>query len=101
MKKILIIALLLMPLSAQAKSPENIGRLFADVVACRVAGDFSKREKAAIDLEIIDHYNIAKKDRRWKKRMERGKEKEFRRLHGLGPIEKGIMCGVIEDKWLD
>ena len=100
-KRELLIAVLLIPLSAQAKTPEDVGRLFADVVACHVAGEFNKAEKASIDLKIIDRYNIVKKDRRWKKRMEKGRNREFRRLDNLGPIEKAIMCGVIENRWLD
>ncbi len=101
MKKLLLIGALLAPAYAHAKSPEDIGRLFADVIACHVAGEFTKAEKASIDLKIISHYDIPGKDRRWKQRMEKGRNTEFRRLENLGPIEKGIMCGVIENKWLD
>ena len=65
-----------------------------------VDGEFNKVEKAAIDLKIIDHYEVATQSKKWKKRMKKGRNKEFRRLDGIGDIEKGIMCGVIEKKWL-
>lgn len=101
MKKLLLVGVLFAPTPVLAKSPEDVGRIFADVVACHVSGKFNKIEKAVIDLKVIDRYDVAEQSKKWRKRMERGRKKEFRRLDDIGLIEKGIMCGVLEKKWLD
>ncbi|QFT13541.1 hypothetical protein [Vibrio sp. THAF190c] len=100
MKKLILIAALLTPLSANAKSPKEVGRLFADVVACTISGEYTKGQKAEIDIAIIQEYNIVQKGEWWKGQMEKGKHKEFARLEGLGEFEKKLMCAVIKGEWL-
>ena len=100
MKKLILIAALLTPLSASAKSPKEVGRLFADVVACTLSGEYTEGQKVAIDLAIIEKYKVVHKGEWWKGQMEKGKHKEFARLEGLGEFEKKLMCGIIKDEWL-
>ncbi len=100
MKKLVLAVALLATFPAAAKSPEDIGRTFADLTACHIAGDITRAQKTIMNLKMIDRYNIVEKGTFWKKRMEAGQLKEFDRLNGIKPLEKALMCGILKDRWL-
>lgn len=95
-----MILLLLVAIPVHAKPPEKIGKIFAQSVACHVAGNIEKSEKVAIDIRVIERYKVASQNNWWKSRMKAGKKKEFRRLNDTNKLELGIMCGILKDRWI-
>lgn len=84
---------------AFAKSPKDVGKIFAQITACHLAGELSKGEKVKADFAVIDRYKVASKGDWWKKQMNKGQLKELQRLEDTNKLELAIMCGIIEDKW--
>ncbi|MEZ8105891.1 hypothetical protein [Vibrio cortegadensis] len=101
MKKIVVtLALLAVSMNANAGKPEKAGKTFAQITACHLAGKINKSEKAEADFAVIGKYKVATRGEWWKKQMKKTQMKEFKRLDDTNKLELGIMCGIIEDKYL-
>lgn len=99
MKKILLLTLLFMSQLVLARTPESIGRLFANVVVCHQVESFNDLQKSTIEANIYNYYHVAAKGAGWQNLLQRGKKKELARLHGLGVLERAMMCSSIAKKW--
>lgn len=86
---------------AEAKGkPAKAGKTLAQITACNIAGKLTGSQKDRANIAVIKKHKIAEKSEIWKAIMNNAKKEEFRRLDDTNPLELGIMCGIIMDKYL-
>ncbi|PMH39291.1 hypothetical protein BCU70_12960 [Vibrio sp. 10N.286.49.C2] len=86
--------------SAKDRKAEEVGKEFAQVTACHLAGKYNTGTKNILNLRIIDDNNVDKKGGWWKVGMKAGQNKEFKRLDNTNDLELAIMCGILKDRYL-
>lgn len=101
----LVIPCLAVALSApvQAKSPEQLGKIFAQAELCDIHGNITSGEKAAIHMAAGLRYNIDDRSDWFKQRITKKKLKAMGEIGPKwedNPIGRGIACGVLKDRWL-